>query len=155
MRLSHFSRLFPAFALLLCLSLPALAALTFEEAAKLLPNKVGDARAAGAPSRPPAGVFEHLKPSDIAALSTATRTYVVPSGEKFGVQLITLQSDAAAYAFVMNEQRERLRAVKDQVVKLDLGGTAAFSSGGQIYLAKGATVVILSGTPDSAEKEAA
>ncbi|MDQ1611578.1 MAG: hypothetical protein QOG00_1509 [Pyrinomonadaceae bacterium] len=156
MRLSYFSRLFPAFALLLCLSLPALAAPTFEEAAKLLPNKVGDARAAGAPSRPAAGVFEHLKPSDIGAVSTAMRAYVAPTGEKFGVQLITFQSDAAAYAFVLSEKQERARGANASVEMLDLGGTtAAFSSSGQLYLAKGATVVIISGTADSAEKEAA
>jgi hypothetical protein len=145
MRLSHFSRFVSLFVLLLGLSIPALAELTFDEAAKLLPGKVGDARAAGAPARPRVGLFELVKPADIGALSTALRTYVAADGDSYGVQLITLQSDAAAYAFVMNEKRVRANGAKGQAGKLDLGGTtAAFASGGQIYLSKGATVAVIS-----------
>ncbi len=147
MRLSHFSRLASLFALLLGLSIPALADLTLDEAAKLLPNKVGDARAAGSPARPRAGIFEHVKPADIGALSTAARTYVSADGDSYAVQLIKLQSDAAAYAFVMNEKRGQANGSKGQAGKLDLGGTAAFASGGQIYLSKGATVAVVSGSP--------
>ncbi|HEV2880536.1 MAG TPA: hypothetical protein VGX24_04455 [Pyrinomonadaceae bacterium] len=149
MRLSHFSRFVSLFALLLGLSIPALADLTLDEAAKLLPNKVGDARAAGAPALPRAGIFEHVKPADIGALSTAARTYVSADGDSYGVQLITLQSDAAAYAFVMNEKRAQTNGAKGQagkLDKLDLGGTAAFASGGRIYLSKGATVAVFSGS---------
>lgn len=146
MRLLYFSRLFSVFAFLLCLSIPALPNVTFDEAAKLLPNKVGDARAAGAPSRPTVGIFEHVKAEDIGAVSTAMRAYASPDGDKFGVQLIKLQSDSAAYAFVMNDKREMVNAAKEEASKLDLGGSAAFASRGQIYLAKGAVVAIISGS---------
>jgi hypothetical protein len=149
MRLSYFPGLFSVFALLLGFSIPALANLTFDEAAKLLPNKVGDARAAGASSRPKAGIFELVKPEDIGAVSTATRTYALSNGDTLQVQLIKLQSDAAAYAFVMNEKR--VRGAGEQVSKPDVGGSAAFASRGQIYLAKGPTAAIISGS----EKQAA
>ncbi|MCA1566679.1 MAG: hypothetical protein LC803_13755 [Acidobacteria bacterium] len=151
MRLSHFSRFVSLFALLLGLSIPTLADLTLDEAAKLLPNKIGDARATGAPARPRAGIFEHVKPADIGAQSTAARTYVSADGDSYGVQLIRLQSDAAAYAFVMNEKRGQANEAKGQAGRLDLGGTtAAFASGGQIYLSKGATVAVVSGSPGQA-----
>jgi hypothetical protein len=156
MRLSNFPRLFPAFALLLCLATTAApAAPPFEEAAKLLPNKIGDARAAGAPVRPAAGLSEHVKASDIGALSTATRAYDAPGGERFGVQLIKLQSDAAAYAFVMNEKRERVRGAGSVATKPDIDGSAAFAANGRIYLAKGTTVAIISGSAAGQEVEAA
>ncbi len=151
MRSTYFPRLFSIFALLLALSLPALANLTFDEAAKLLPNKIGDARATGAPARPKVGIFESVKPEEIGAVSTALRTYALPNGDTFPVQIITLQSDSAAYAFVMNEKRAMVSGAREQVSKLDLGGTAAFASRGQIYLAKGATVAIISGQGKQAE----
>jgi hypothetical protein len=145
MRLSYFHRLFSLFALLSCLALPALANPAFDEAAKLLPNKVGDARAVGTPSRPRAGMFELVKPEDIGALSTAIRTYALSNGDTLQVQLIKLQSDSAAYAFVMNQKREMEGEAREQLNKLDLGGSAAFASRGQIYLAKGVDVAIISG----------
>lgn len=145
MRPSYFSRLLSVFALLLVFSIPALANLTFDEAAKLLPNKVGDARATGAPSRPKVGIFELVKPEDIGAVSTATRAYALTNGDTLQIQLINLQSDAAAYAFVSNEKREIASGRGEQLSKLDLGGSVAFASRGQIYLAKGVTVAIISG----------
>ncbi|HEX8127595.1 MAG TPA: hypothetical protein VF527_00610 [Pyrinomonadaceae bacterium] len=149
MRLSQFLRLFSVFALLLCLAMPALAGLTFDEAAKLLPAKVGDARAITAPARLTGGLFEHVKPEEIGAVSTATRTYASPKGDTFGVQLIKLRSDAAAYAFVKNEERRKIAKTKGMLRKLDLGVTAAFDSGyHEVYLAKGATVAVIEGSTD-------
>jgi len=148
MRPTHFARLFSAFALLLSLALPTLAAgLTLDEAAKLLPNKVGDARAVGAPARPKAGIFERVETAHIGAVSAAARTYAASNGDTYGVQLITLQSDSAAYAFVSNEKRERVNGAKGQASKIDLGGSSmAFASQGQIYLSKGATVAVITGS---------
>jgi hypothetical protein len=153
MRPSYFPRLFFVFALFVGLSMPALANLTFDEAAKLLPNKVGDARAVGAPSRPKVGIFELVKPEEIGAVSTAIRGYALPNGDALFVQLIKLQSDSAAYAFVMNERRGLGSGAREQVSKLDLGGSAAFASRGQVYLAKGADVAIISGSGKQAAGE--
>lgn len=146
MRPTYFPRFFFVFALLLGLSMPALANLTFDEAAKLLPNKVGDARAVGAPSRPSVGIFELVKPEEIGAVSTAIRTYALSNGDTLGIQLIGMKSDSAAYAFVMNERRGLGSGAREQVSKLDLGGSAAFASRGQVYLAKGTDVAIISGS---------
>ncbi|HZH31366.1 MAG TPA: DUF6599 family protein [Pyrinomonadaceae bacterium] len=145
MRPSYFPRLFSVFALLLGFSIPALANLTFDEAAKLLPNKVGDARATGAPSRPKVGIFELVKPEDIGAVSTAMRTYALSNGDTLWIQLIEMQSDSAAYAYVSNEKREIVSGEREQLNKLNLGGSVAFASRGQIFLAKGTTVAIISG----------
>jgi len=145
MRPSYFPRLFSVFALLLGFSIPALANLTFDEAAKLLPNKVGDARATGAPSPPRVGIFELVKPEEIGAVSTAIRTYALSNGDTLGIQLIGMKSDSAAYAFVSNEKREIVSRGNEQLSKLNLGGLAAFASRGQVFLAKGTTVAIISG----------
>jgi hypothetical protein len=153
MRPSYFPRLFSVFALLLCITIPALANLTFDGAAKLLPNNVGDARATGAPSRPKAGIFELVKPEDIGAVSTAMRTYALPNGDTLQIQLIETQSDAAAYAFVSNERREMVNVAKEGLSKPDLGGTAAFAARGQIYLAKGTTVAIITGSGKQPAKD--
>jgi hypothetical protein len=153
MRPTYFPRLFSVFALLLALSIPALANLTFDEAAKLLPNKVGDARATDAPSRPKVGIFEIVKPEDIGAVSTALRTYALPNGDTFPVQVITLQSDSAAYAFVSNEMREMVGGGREGLSKLNLGGSAAFAARERIFLAKGTTVAIISGQGKQAAKD--
>jgi hypothetical protein len=145
MRPTYVPRLFSIFALLLGFSLPALANLTFDEAAKLLPNKVGDARATGAPSRPRVGIFELVKPEDIGAVSTAIRTYALSNGDTLWIQLIGMKSDSAAYAFVSNEKREIASRGSEQLSKPDLGGLAAFASRGQVFLAKGTTVAIITG----------
>jgi hypothetical protein len=67
------------------------------------------------------------------------------NGDTLWIQLIGMKSDSAAYAFVSNEKREIVSRGSEQLSKLNLGGLAAFASRGQVFLAKGTTVAIISG----------
>src|SRR5437764_1579956 len=142
MRVSRISKLFFACSLLLALAVSAFASVSFEEAAKLLPDKVGAADAQTKATPPTYGIFEHIKAENFGPISTAMRGYISTSGEKFGAQIVHLSSDANAYA-LLTEVRRTLPPEKKA---LDGVGTAAFLSPGFLAFYKGTTFVTVSGS---------
>jgi len=100
MRASLLSRLFFTCSLLLLLFIPLPAKSAVDEAAKLLPNKIGDATARAKASTPGPGISEHGGTANFEILSAASRSYVTPNNERFEIQIFKLPSDSAAYALL-------------------------------------------------------
>jgi hypothetical protein len=87
-------------ALLSSLMLAAAAtAQTSPDAAKLLPERLGDFRAQTAP-RPSPTSFEQLTPEDFQITSNVERDYAAPDGAKFRVNLFETRATAAAYSLL-------------------------------------------------------
>ena len=144
MRVSLLSRLCYVTTLLALLLAPALADVTTKEAAKFLPDRIGDFRAQGA--------IKPLVKNDAISLkhpgvtSAASRSYLSPSGEKFGVVLIKTNSDSQAFAVLTSEINRRGAIGIHHFTWQDNLGTAAFADtiadvGKYLAFYKGATVV--------------
>jgi len=84
---------------LLLLSFDVVSAQNFptDPAAKLLPDKLGDFRAAGSVAAMPE-VFEMDRAKRNGITSWAGRSYVAPDGLRFWANIATTDSDSAAYA---------------------------------------------------------
>lgn len=113
-------------------------AVTLEEAAKLLPDSIGDFRARGAALTPKAGIFEQQAPEDFGAFSHAVRTYISSDGKAFVVEVVKTRSDAGAYAILTNGG---MNPPSSQSIKLNDVGTASIRTPGGIAFFKGAAFV--------------
>lgn len=123
---SVWSRTFVAAAFLLLFFVPAFGqSLPIDPAGKLLPDKLGEYRAATAPQSKQTVLFEEsIKRNSIT--SGASRDYVSKDGRRFSVSLMTTVSDSAAYA----EFTEGRRAAESSGNE---GGTADASVGTASY----------------------
>jgi hypothetical protein len=137
------SKLFFVSLLLLSLSGSVLASGTFTEAARLLPDKVGDATARGKALPPSYGIFEHIKAEEFGVTSTASRPYISARGQQFGVQLVQTRSDAHAYALL-----RRLAPDELKTAALNDVGTAAFISLRRLAFYKGTICVTIESEAD-------
>ena len=117
---------------------PVSGAVTLEEAAKFLPERIGDFRAQGAALMPKAGIFEQHAPEDFGAFSHAARTYISPDGKAFVAELVKTRTDAGAYALLTNSG---MYSTSSQGVKLNDVGTAQMITPGGIAFFKGAAFV--------------
>jgi uncharacterized protein with GYD domain len=148
-RLSKPFYLLALLALLLAQAFPAQAEVSLEEAAGVMPDAVGEFRARGAASQPTMGTFELIKPEDFAVTGHATRGYVSPKGEAFGVEVIKSRSDSGAYALLLNQ------ISPNQKARLDGVGMAAFAVANNVLFFKGTTFVRIYGTDKKpADREA-
>jgi hypothetical protein len=130
------------------------------DAAKLLPDQVGDFRAE-APAKPYSGfVFGLAKFEDYKAVSAAYRVYQLKTADRFIVRVVVTGSDSAAYALQTaylnlqirgeSEMREELRAKPPLGIQINAIGTASlvantFNFGG-VGFVKGSTYVHITGT---------
>ncbi|HEX8098205.1 MAG TPA: DUF6599 family protein, partial [Pyrinomonadaceae bacterium] len=126
--------LFALFSILLAPS-PSRADVSPNEAAKMLPDKVGEHRARAGPANPDKALFEQLKPEDFRVVSAATRTY---DAGHFTVTLVETRSDSAAYALLTEEARQMS---PPQAVRPAYVGTAGMDSLGGVTFVKGAALV--------------
>lgn len=69
-----------------------------DPAGKLLPDKIGEYRAAGALKQHKYSVLSEVAIQRQSVISQASRDYVSKDGRRFSVALLTAPSDAAAYA---------------------------------------------------------
>ncbi len=110
-----------------------------DSAAKLLPNTLGDIRAAG-PAEPPAA--DAVPGVRAGVNSWAKRKYVSRDGSAFSVVLVTTRSDSGAYS--MLSEARRLAERKARTGDADVG-TAGFTlwagSYNSQYFFKGSTFV--------------
>lgn len=141
MRIFSPSRFFFSVSLSLLFFVAAVAKAGPPDAVKLLPGRVGEASAQGAAQAPTYGVFEHTKVEHFGAASTALRSYALPSGERFGVQLVKLSSSSAAYALMTVVTKWPPFDVPTQTAKLHDIGTAAVVSPQRVVFFKGTTLV--------------
>jgi hypothetical protein len=112
---------------------------TLEEAAKMLPDRVGDFRARGAALMPGAEIFKQHAPEDFGAYSQAARVYVSASGEALGVDLVKTRSDSGAYALLMSGGSSDPQS--SQTIRLNDVGTAGIATPSGIAFFKGAAFV--------------
>lgn len=147
MRVNRFSKLtylLLLFTLLFAQPSPVRAEVSLEEAAAVLLDTVGDFRARGAASRPTMGIFELIRPEDFAVTGHATRGYLSPKGEAFGIEVIRTLSDSAAYSLLMNQASSSGGARK-----LDGVGTIAFVESDNVLFFKGPAFVRVYGLSEN------
>ena len=148
MRLHSFRRLLTAASLLLALPLAALCA-DAGEAAKLLPNSVGGARAQGAARQPAGKDSEFVRPEEFGPVSVASRSYGLPGGERFAVRLVKTSSPSAAYSLFTALSKRPPFDSASGAVRLQQTGMASLASGPRLIFTKGAAVVIVEGERES------
>jgi hypothetical protein len=119
-------------------SVPASADVTLEEAAKLLPDRVGDFSARGSARISRVGILEQYRPEDFGAYSHAARAYISPGGEALGVDLVRTRSDSGAYALLTSGG---MYAHSPQTTRLNDVGTAGIATPSGIAFFKGTAFV--------------
>jgi hypothetical protein len=136
--------------LLLSLSLTATTAQTpaQEEAAPVLPERVGDFRAQGAP-RPSTLNLEGVSPEDFNVAQGRGRDYVAPNGgDKFHVDIFETRSTPAAYSLL------RYLASKSEpstVGLIEEAGVIGSTAGNRVRFIKGTTFVEVSSAGGQAQ----
>lgn len=144
MRRHPFRRLLTLASLLLALHLAALCSQA-NEAAKLLPDAVGGARARGPALRDGVPVFDQVGSQDFGPVSVATRSYGLPNGERLAVDLIKTSSPSAAYSLFTALSKLPAFGSGSDTVRLQETGTASLSAGSRLIFTKGACVVMVDG----------
>lgn len=129
--------------ILTLLFVPALAApvLSPEEAAKAMPDKLGDFRAQGASRPSELNLAENAAPDDFSAYSSATRTYASPKGGTFILTLVRTRSESGAYALLTNFAEQVRSKGQSPLSKTDGVGTAGFATSEQLAFFKGTAFV--------------
>lgn len=110
------------------------------QAAKILPDKIGDFRAIGA-----ARSFSYApgnETKEFGALSTALREYVSANGG-FQARLIKARSDSAAYAFLSDAEKQMRKSQPSQVSNPGDIGTLAYAVPGRLAFFKGAVFAVI------------
>lgn len=144
MRIAQFSRLILA-ALSLSLLFTIVEAQTVsDEAARMLPDQVGNARAQGAANPAPLSVpHSAVGLEAFGARDATTRQYISTGGERFIVSIVRMRSDSAAYSLLSANALRARRNNGQQFARLSDLGIAAYSNGSEIYFAKGASFVVV------------
>jgi hypothetical protein len=159
LRITRFYSVLSAFSLILLLLLVPSgihATVPMEEAAKLLPDQLGEYRAVtGARA-----LDDKLIDSDMAqsfnALSSAGRAYTSAKGSRFNLAIIKMRSDSDAYALLTNAATS-LNAAESgspQTVKIGGVGTASIVSPDRILFFKGPALVAVNRLGKAANEEA-
>lgn len=149
LRVRFLSKLFFLSTLLTLAAVPIFAnkALAVEEAAKLMPDKLGDFRAQG--TTRPSEFFrnDEILPEDFNAFSSATRTYASAQGGAFSLTLVRTRSESAAYALLTRYAAEIKNKGQAQLTKTDGIGTIGFAAPERLLFFKGTTVALITGRP--------
>jgi hypothetical protein len=126
---------------------PVLAAPTWspEEAARILPDKLGDFRVQGA-AQPLPDTTAIRNPEDYGVVNGVERTYRNASGEKFLVTLFKTRSDSGAYALLTSMAMRSRGSDSSQALKLGDAGTAGYIAPKSVMFFKGAAFVRINGT---------
>ncbi|HEX5707912.1 MAG TPA: DUF6599 family protein [Pyrinomonadaceae bacterium] len=111
-------------------------------AAKLLPDQVGQFRAAGAAQTPAPGVFAHTSAEDFGITSQALRRYVSDGGRTLTVRLVKTRGDSGAYA-LLTAVGTKYHASPSPDVKFGEIGTASVAGPRSLSFFKGSVFVHL------------
>src|SRR5215207_4455632 len=145
LRISRLSKLLFNFALSLLLLLPSsiFATITMEEAAKLLPDQIGEYRAAGKPYLPGPKSNLPVTAEGLESSPSIGRVYSSVNGEKFNLTVTKTGKDLEAYAFLT--QKAQYIAQRDSLasrsIKTGEVGTASIIFPNQILFFKGPVFV--------------
>ena len=142
MRITRLSKLLSTFALVSLLLLPSniFAALTVEEAARLLPDQLGEFRASGKPFLSDPKQKAPVPPEGLQSVSTIGRVYSSAKGERFSVSLNKTPKDSEAYALLTNNaggSAQNTDAPVSSSIKTGVVGTASVIYPDQIRFFKG------------------
>ena len=142
MRLQSFRRLLTAASLLLVLPLAALSA-DAGEAAKLLPDSVGEARAQGPARGGAARDSGAVSPDEFGPVAVASRSYTLPGGERLTVRLFKASSASASYSLFTSLAKRPPFDSERSAVRLQETGTASLAAGSRLIFTKGAAVAVV------------
>ncbi len=145
MRSAHNSSLISVVVLILFLSAGVTAktsALQNDAAAKLLPDHLGNFRAAG-PPHPLNEIGETDTQIEFHTTGNATRTYVSEKGERLSISVITTTSDANAYALLTFVMRFPGPAARLSPAKTGDVGTASYTFPEDVTFFKGRVYVVV------------
>lgn len=130
-------------ALLSLLFTIALADGSIDEAAKMLPDKLGDFHALTAAHPLATREGERSRgPEDFSVVSSTWRDYASGNRKTFGVGVIKARSDSAAYA-LLSAAIQEMQKQSSEVAKVEELGTEAFIAHKRLIFFKGATLVLL------------
>ena len=154
-RLSSLPKLFSTVALsaLLPVTAQAQSNSAAAAAAKMLPARVGEFNAQGAPRSEASEIFGRVKAEDYGVVSQARRDYVSADGRKFGVLLVKTGSVASAYS-LLTHVASAYYPPQSSPIKLGEVGTASVAGPGQVSFSKGATFVQVTDTGEQENKAA-
>ncbi|HEY0081109.1 MAG TPA: DUF6599 family protein [Pyrinomonadaceae bacterium] len=140
MRIPILPKLILAFlALSLCFGVTA-AQTSSDQAAPLLPERVGDFRAQGA-MRSATLKLEGASPDDFAVVQARGRDYVAASGDKFHVDAFETRSDSAAYSLLRYVSS---RSKPSSVGLIEEAGVVGIADADHVRFIKGSTFVEVS-----------
>lgn len=114
---------------------------SLNEAAKLLPNKVGDFQARSPATNVTVVIPGELTPAAFDITARAGRDYFSRDGQRFAVSVATTRADPAAYSLLTYLTRSASSTEKVEPLAI---GTAAVRVGGAIYFFRGSAFVIVS-----------
>jgi hypothetical protein len=131
------------------LFIPTLAqGISITEAARMLPDRVGDLRAQGPADE--ADLELSGRPEDFQILSRARRLYVSSGGETFKVTLIKTRTDSAAFSLLTHFAPN----LPTSPIKSGEVGTASVSRPGGVFFFKGPAAVEVSASNGSSNNDA-
>ena len=111
------------------------------EAAKLLPNKLGDFQARSPTTNVTVVAPGELTPAAFDITARAGRDYFSRDGRRFAVSVATTRADPSAYSLLTYLMRSASSTEKVEPLAI---GTAAARVGGTIYFFRGSAFVIVS-----------
>jgi len=129
--LSSLPKLFSTVALFALLLVSAQAQSNPDGAAKLLPARIGDFSAQGAPRSEASEIFGRVKAEDYGVISQARRDYVSADGRKFSVHLVKTGSVASAYS-LLTHVASAYYPPQSSPIKLGEVGTASVAGPGRV-----------------------
>ena len=148
---SILSRLFLTVSLFALACVPSLAqAASVEEAARALPDRIGDFRARGPADGGESGLVRDAE--NLGIVSQARRSYVSTRGETYDVGVVKTKTDSGAYSLLTDLVRTHR---PPPVIKQNEVGAASASRPGAITFFKGPAVVDVAVTGNSANGESA
>jgi hypothetical protein len=151
LRLKFLSRLLficSLISLLLLAPLAVYASVTVDEAAKLLPDQIGEYRAAGKPYLPGPKSNRPVTAEGLESSSVIGRVYSSPKGESFKLTVNKTRKDTEAYALLIRDAQASREggASGSQEIRMGDVGTASITFPDRILFFKGPAFVLLERT---------
>lgn len=158
MRITRLLKLLFTFALISFLLLPSSikATITMEEAAKLLPDQVGEFRAEGKPFLSDSKQKATLTAEALGSVSAIGRVYSSPKGERFSIQVNKTPKDSEAYALLTADAEgsgQNVDAPASRSIKTGEVGTASIVYPDRILFFKGPFFVSVKKSDQKASDE--
>lgn len=158
MRITRLSKLLSTCALISLFLVPSSinATVTLEESARILPDQLGEYRAAGKPYLLDSKSDARLPAESSDPLATVMRVYVSPKGERFDLAVNQTRKDSEAYDLLTNtaQSLKQKDSLTSQPIRTGEVGTASIIFPDRILFFKGRVFVAVGKTSGRASDEA-